>query len=484
MPPIPGLYQDYLNYHIVIENSILIYFLAVNGVYVILYIAAFFAIMRRQQKIEAEHIEFLLQSEDPPSIAFIVPAYNEELNIVHCIQTLLNLYYRNKEIIIVNDGSTDKTLKIMQEAYHLKRVHLNQPEKIKTEPIRKLYQSLDHPNLFVVDKFNGGRADALSAGLNVCKTHYFFATDADCLVSSDEMNMLLRYMISRTGLAASGASIRPANGCEIGLRGIASVKFPQEYLASIQVVEYLRAFLVGRMGWAPFGGSMTVAGACSFYEVETVKNIGGYVPEMLGEDLDLTIRYKVHRYNAHENPYTEFIPEPVVWTEVPSSWKSLGEQRTRWHLGLIQAMWKHKRVLFNPRYGWQGMFMFPFYLFAETFGPIVEFAGYFLIVFDWVMGISSPYYIVLFIMLTVGFAWLLNLFCLLLEQISFRFYTSPSDITKFLFYSFMENFGYRQMHVLWRLRGFWRAMTQPIKWKATERAGFEKIRKSNTDNPA
>ncbi|MCB1149344.1 MAG: glycosyltransferase family 2 protein, partial [Chlamydiia bacterium] len=166
MPPVPGLYQSYIDAQVLIENSILIYFLLVNGVYVILYFAAFFAVVRRQQKIEAQHIEFLLQSEDIPTISFIIPAYNEEENIAFCVQTLLNLTYRNKTLIIVNDGSKDRTLEILQEAYHLRRIHMSQPETIKTEPIRKLYQSLDHPNLFVVDKFNGGRADALNAGLN------------------------------------------------------------------------------------------------------------------------------------------------------------------------------------------------------------------------------------------------------------------------------------------------------------------------------
>jgi cellulose synthase/poly-beta-1,6-N-acetylglucosamine synthase-like glycosyltransferase len=477
MPPASTFYQIYFEYYTAFENGILVYYLAVNGIYLLLFFGAFYSVLRRQMKIEAEHVEIMLQSEDTAAVSLIVPAYNEEETIAFCVQTLFNLSYRQKNIIIVNDGSTDRTLQILKDAYGLRRIHYSQPEAIKTQPVKNFYQSVDYPNLFVVDKFNGGSGDAVNAGINVCSTHYFFVTDADSLVDNEEMSRLLRFMISRTGLAACGGSIRVANGCEIQLRGITKVGFPTNYLASIQVVEYLRSFFVGRMGWDLIGGPIIISGACAFFQTDVVKDLGGFDPEMIGQDFEFTLRYKKEMMDNNEDPTTGFIPEPVIWTEVPTTLKSLGNQRTRWHLGLAQGLWKHLGLTFNPRYGLVGLFSVPFFIFADLFAPIIEFLGYFLIGFDFAIGAARAFFVVYLILLTIGFGWLLSIFCLALEQLTFRKYSSFRDISKFLLFSLMENIGYRQLHVLWRLRAFWRiAASGAYHWGDIARKGFKKIK--------
>jgi len=481
VPPVPDFYKDLLNYHVLVENCILIYFLIVNGIYVLLFFGAAISIIRRQKRIEAEHIEILLQSEDVAEISIIIPAYNEEETIAFCVQTLLNLSYQNKNIIIVNDGSTDRTLDILKDAYHLRRIHMPHVERIVTEPVRNYYQSMDYPNLYVVDKFNGNRADAVNAGINVCQTHYALATDSDTLVDNQELSRLMRYMISRTSLSACGGSIRVANGCDIELRGVTNIKFPSNYLASIQVVEYLRSFVVGRMGWDPIGGPILISGACSFYQTSVVTELGGFDKKMLGEDLEFTLRYKRTRMEQHDDPTTGFVPEPIMWTEVPTTIKTLGNQRTRWYVGLAQALWKHRFLFFNPRYGLLGLFSFPFYFFAEFLGPIVEFLGYFLIIFDFVFRITTPFFIIYFIILTIVFGAILSLFCITLEQISFRKYTSTKDIAKYVLYSLLENIGYRQMHVWWRIKGFWKLITSDVKWGEIGRKGFHRIKRKKND---
>lgn len=334
-------------------------------------------------------------------------------------------------------------------------------------------QSIPHPNLIVIDKLNGGKADALNAGINACNTELILVIDADTLVDNYELNRMLRFMAAQPDKQAFGASVRVANGCEIKPEGVVRVDFPKCFLGCVQAVEYLRAFYMGRMGWESLKGSLIISGAFSLFKTDSLKMIHGYRTKIEGEDMEVVVRLKKELIRNKKDASTGFIAEPVSWTEVPETLKDLGRQRSRWHLGVIQSLWLNKSMLFNPRYGISGLLAFPYFFFGEMLSPVMEVIGYAIIILSWLLGIGSLPYILTFIALTIGLTYLLNIGCCLMEFVFFRKYHTFSHILQMLIFSFFETFGYRQLTVYWRLRGFYYLFCKSKKWKTMKKEGFK-----------
>lgn len=278
------------------QNSVIIYYWAINGFFIFLLINAFFVIFSRYKKFESQRLDILHQVEDLPSIGIVIPSYNEEDNVIFAIHALLNLSYRNKQITIVNDGSSDNSMEILKSTFKLTPVHRAYVETIPTVPVKTYYHSLLYPELVVIDKDNGGRADAINVGINASKTDFILTLDADTIIDNNEMSRMLRYIFTKPSVAGFGASVRVANGCHVALRGITHVGFPKTYFGGIQAVEYLRAFYLGRMGFDPLGGSLIISGAFSIYETDYVRKIGGFDTHTLGEDMELCTHLKKMRY--------------------------------------------------------------------------------------------------------------------------------------------------------------------------------------------
>ena len=333
------------------DLAILIYFLVLNSFYAVLLLLSIPEIWEQTRLAEDEDFQRLMQSDALPPITILVPAYNESATIETSVTAILTLEYRNYEVVVVNDGSKDGTMEQLRHAFDLYEIPRVYPETIETKPLRALYRSRSRSRLLVLDKENGGKADSLNAAINASRFPLVIAVDADTLIEPDALLRLTRPFLLGREIAAVGGTVRVANNCTVKDGRVTDARVPAKVVPGIQVVEYLRAFLFGRLGWNRLGGNLIISGAFGLFRKEYVMAVGGYHTNSIVEDLDLVVR--MHRYLRRNKIKYEmpFIPDPVAWTEVPESFKILSRQRERWHRGLIAAMWQYKTMLFNPRYG-------------------------------------------------------------------------------------------------------------------------------------
>jgi len=455
------------------DLAILLFFLVLNSFYALLLVLSIPEIWEQTRLAEDEDFQRLMQSDALPPITILVPAHNESATIEASVTAILTLEYRNFEIIVVNDGSKDDTLERLRHAFDLYEVPRTYPETIPTKPLRALYRSRTRTRLLVIDKENGGKADSLNAAINASRFPLVIAVDADTLIEPDALLRLTRPFLLGRQVAAVGGTVRVANGCTVKDGRVTDARVPGRFLPGVQVVEYLRAFLFGRLGWNRLGGSLVISGAFGLFRKEYLHAIGGYRATSVVEDLDLVVR--LHRYlRQHKRRYEiPFIPDPVAWTEVPESGRILSRQRERWHRGLIAAMWQYKGMLFNPRYGRVGLIAMPFFTFGEMLAPLVEVVGYVITVGGLLLGAVNVNFALLFVLVAWGYGMLLSLWAVVLEEVSFQRYRRLGDLGRLLLFATLENFGYRQRTVWWRLKAFWLVFRQKQVWGEMTRKGFE-----------
>ncbi|HKW41818.1 MAG TPA: glycosyltransferase [Gemmatimonadales bacterium] len=463
------------------DLAILVYFLALNSFYALLLLLSIPEIWEQTRLAEDEDFQRLMQSDALPPISILVPAHNESATIKESVTALLTLEYRNFEIIVVNDGSKDDTLEQLRHAFGLYEVPRTYPDTIPTKPLRGLYRSRSRTRLLVIDKENGGKADSLNAAINASRFPLVIAVDADTLIEPDAMLRLTRPFLLGRHIAAVGGTVRVANGCTVKDGRVIDARLPRRFLPGVQVVEYLRAFLFGRLGWNRLGGTLIISGAFGLFRKEYLLAIGGYRVTSVVEDLDLVVR--LHRYLRHQKIRYEipFIPDPVAWTEVPETTRILSRQRERWHRGLIAAMWQYRGMLFNPRYGRVGLIAMPFFTFGEMLAPVIEVTGYVTTIVGLVLHAVDVSFALLFVMVAWGYGMLLSLWAVVLEEVSFRRYRRFGDLWRLLEYASLENFGYRQRTVWWRLKAFWSVFRQKHAWGEMVRKGFESAGKQVTE---
>src|SRR5690349_14206353 len=347
------------------EYAILAYFVIVNTFYAVLLVSAARELLDHVRRVRGEARARILGSPAAPRISILAPAYNEEATIEDSVRSLLALFYANLEIVVINDGSKDKTIGVLERVFELVPIPSVLEPQVEAKPLRQLYRSRTHPNLVVADKVNGGKADALNVGLNLASGDLVCAIDADTLIEPDALQRMVRPFLASQSIVAAGGTIRVANGCTIRRGRILQMRAPRHALAGFQVVEYLRAFLFGRVGWNRMGGNLIISGAFGLFHRDHLLAVGGYDATSIVEDLDLVVR--LHRYLRRRKERYEipFIPDPVAWTEVPESLAVLARQRGRWQRGLVAAMWQYRGMLFNPRYGRVGLIAVPFYALGE-----------------------------------------------------------------------------------------------------------------------
>jgi cellulose synthase/poly-beta-1,6-N-acetylglucosamine synthase-like glycosyltransferase len=412
-------------------------------------------------------------AEAAPPIALLAPAYNEALTIVESVRSLLSLQYPNFEIIVINDGSKDETLEVLRAAYELAPVDRHYELSIAHQPIRGVYRARHQPRLIVIDKENGGKADALNAGINVSRAPIFCSMDADSLLEPDALLRAVRPFVDdpeRT--VAVGGTIRIANGCRIEHGRVVEVGVPRNPLALLQTVEYLRAFLMARLAWSRINALTIISGAFGLFRRAAVIEAGGYTHGTVGEDMELVV--KLHKLMREKGrPYRiGFVPEPVCWTEAPESLAVLGRQRARWHRGALETFERHWKVMFNPRYGRLGPLGFGYILLVDVIGPIVEALGYLLIPAFWALGILSFDYLLGFLAISFTFGVVISVGALALEESELRRFPRARDLVLLTLVAVLENFGYRQLNNLWRLRGTWQYLRRSQSWGTMTRKGF------------
>lgn len=459
----------------VFQTIVFVYFVVLNTYYLVMSIFAFRALRKYTERLTSIDVDDLVATAGAPPVTMIVPAFNEAETIVESTRSLLTLRYPEYEILIVNDGSKDDTLGVLREAYDLLPAPRFPLAHIATATVRGVYHSRTHPNLWVVDKENGKRADAINAGINYCRTPLLCIVDADGLLEPDALIRVARPFLEDEHTVASGGIIRIANGCRVEDGLVRDVRLPRNRIARFQVLEYLRSFLAGRVGWDALKIMFLISGAFGLFKRSLVVELGGLAPDSLGEDLELTVR--LHRHcRERKIPYKiHFVPDPVAWTEAPETLKVLGRQRDRWQRGLIDTMVRHIRMLFNPKYGRIGLVAYPYFFFLEMIGPIIEFTGYLVFVTVLVLGIASLPFAILFLLVAVLLGSVLSIAAVGLEELTFRRYTRLRDLLRLFWLAFVENLGYRQILTYYRLRGTISYFRGLDGWGDMERKGFEEL---------
>lgn len=456
----------------------LAYLVLLNISYLLMAVLALWVLRFYMRRLGSVSLDDLVAAQTTPPVTLIAPSFNEEATCVESVTSLLSLEYANYEILVVNDGSKDDTLGRLQEAFDLELTVRFPSAELPTAPIRGVYRSRMYGNLWVVDKKNGGKADTLNAGLNYCNTPLFCAMDADSLLERQALTRVVRPFVEDSRTVATGGIIRIVNGCRVSAGVVKEVRLPDNRLARIQVLEYLRAFLFGRVGWSAFNAMLIISGAFGVFRRDLVVDAGGFSIDTVGEDMELVVR--MHRYCLERKiPYRiVFVPDPVAWTECPETMRVLSRQRDRWQRGLMQVLTRHRRMLFNPRYGRIGMVAFPYFFLFEMLGPVIEILGYLIFMVSLLLGAVSPLFAVAFLMAAVIYGIALSLAAVLLEEISFRRYERFRDLLKLMGLAILENFGYRQLTTYWRAKGIWSYLRKVETWGKMERKGFASPRPS------
>lgn len=453
------------------QLSFIGYFVALTVVYLILNIISFVVIRRYMRRYDNQLLPMSFGPLLPP-VSVIVPAYNEAVGIVSSVKSILQLEYPKYEIIVINDGSRDDTMATLISAFDLQVYHEAYQNQLTTQPIRQVYRSKKYPQLRVIDKDNGGKADALNAGINASRNPLFCAVDADSILQRDSLDRIVRPFIDEPETVAVGGSIRVANGSTIRQGLLIKVGLPGSWLARLQIVEYLRAFLFGRMGWSPLNGMLIISGAFGVFRKQRVIECGGYQANTVGEDMELVTRLH-HHMNNKKIPYRiAFIPDPVCWTEAPEDLTTLKNQRIRWQRGLMESLTKNIGLLFSLRGKAAGWIAYPFMLFFEGIGPLIEVLAYLLTAYFFFTGLVDLNFTLTFLLAAFGLGVFISIFSLILEELTFRTYQSKRDLMWLIFTAVLENFGYRQLNSWWRLRGFWQFIRgRRHNWGTMKRVG-------------
>lgn len=454
------------------EWIILVYFAFVNGWYLLLLISAGYE-MREYVLLTRGRARWrLMGSRVAPSISMLAPAYNEAATISESVRGLLALYYPNLQVVVVNDGSKDATMEVLQDTFDLAPIHPIYQKRIPSQEVIGLYRSRLHPNLVVVDKRNGGKADALNAGLNLTTSELVCAIDADTLIEPDSLQRMVRPFLERRDVVAAGGTIRIANGSTVEAGRVSHARAPRRLLPGCQVVEYLRAFLFGRLGWNRLGGNLIISGAFGLFSRSAMVEAGGYEHATVGEDMELALRLRRIGYERKGPHQIAFVPDPVAWTEAPETAAVLGRQRDRWHRGLADVLWRHRGVMFNPRYGAMGLIVFPYFVLVELLAPLVEAVGLLGLVAGMTLGAINVPFAILFFLAAYGLGAVLTVMTLVMEEASFHRYEGFRDRMLLVGWAMVENLGYRQLTVWWRLKGIWKYLRGSKSWGSMERRGF------------
>lgn len=461
----------------IVEVLILIYSVAIFAIYLTLSIISGKELLRFFHTEKIINYDAILSSPFAPTISIIAPAYNESLTIVENIRALLSLYYPNFEIIIVNDGSKDDSLVKIIEAYDLEKVPYVVEYRIDCKEILDIYKSKKKAfnNLTIINKVNGGKADALNAGINIAKSQYFTAIDVDSIIDPYALQKLVLPFLTSSDVRviATGGVIRIANSCKIKDGQLIEINVPDKFLPRCQVIEYNRAFLLGRLAWSRLDGLLLISGALGLFDKEVAIGCGGYYPKTVGEDMEIIVRMRKYMARKNVKYKVVYVPEPLCWTEAPSSLKILGNQRNRWTRGTIDTILLHKDVFFNPKFGIMGMLSHPYWVFFEWLAPIIEVFGILYFITIAIMGHPNWSFFGIAIFFVYLFSVLFSTYAILFDHLIFHRYTKKSMIFKLLVTSWIEPFFYHPMVTWWAIRGNWDYFVRKKKaWGKMTRVGF------------
>lgn len=450
----------------------IVYFILINATYTVLTVFSFAQAGFWTRQARHTNFDALKKSHLSPPVSIVIPAHNEEALIVDTVATALSIDYPEFEVIVVNDGSTDRMLRHLIETFNLKGSQRPYRGELPTERVRRIYYSEDFPNLRVVDKENGGKADALNAGVNLSGYRYVCNTDADTLFEKDALLRIMRSVVRdpRRNVAVGG-QVRVGNGFVVREGEIVERRLPASMLAKFQIVEYLRTFLGNRLGWSAINALLLISGAFGLWRRDVIVSVGGFNRDITGEDLEITLRLHRVLRKRGEDFRVLSLPDPVCWTEVPEKISSFYQQRNRWHRVLLESFNVHREMLLNPFFGAAGMVGMTYYLFFEIIGPFMEAASYVFVFGAFMLGIIEVETLGLFLLLSIGYTTLLNTSAVLIEELHFGTY-SVKEVFTLLVLGFFDNLGYRQFTMVVRVIAFFDWVSHTRGWGQITRHGF------------
>ncbi len=467
-------FMTYIRYFISFFNYFCMAFTILLSIIYIVQLAISFVKVRKNNRAkQSNDYGRYVSSENLLPISLLIPAYNEEENIVSNIKSLMKMDYPQFEIIVINDGSTDKTHERIIESFGLYKIETAIKTSIPTKEVHGIYYNIEYPNLIYVEKENGGKSDALNAGINISSYPLFACLDADSRIEPDALLKLSIEFLKNTDTIVAGGLVRIANGFKIRDGRVSGFSMPEKMVERFQIVEYFRSFLSGRVSWGATNSMLIVSGAYGVFKKQAVIEVGGYKTNTIGEDMEIVVR--LHRYmRAHRRKYKIiFCEDSVCWTQGPMSVADIRSQRRRWQIGLFDTLISHKSLFLNPRYGSVGLMAIPYNWVFELLGAVVEVLGYFIIPFSLVMGELNIFFFVVYFLLAVLLGVILSLGSLILEQYTRKSVMSAKQCLSLSLYALLENFGYRQMITLFRLEGIFKYRKLRKTWGKIKRKEVE-----------
>jgi len=450
----------------------LFYVVTVSTIYLVQLIFASFGLRKYVRSLRYIDYRRFLDSEHMVPISLLVPAYNESATIVDSVKNLLSLDFPEYELIVINDGSKDNTLALLIEAFAL--IPFPQPYKksLQTEEIVEVYRSGKDIRLIVLDKKNGGKADALNAGVNVSSYPVVVTIDADSILEKRSLIKIIYSFVSDPTCVAVGGIVRVGSGCEIVDGQLREIGLSKNPIVALQTTEYLRAFLTGRLGFDVMGMLLIISGAFGAFQKSALIEVGGYSRHCVGEDMELVIKLHKLMHQKKRKYSVRFLPDPICWTQPPERLSDLKKQRKRWHVGLIDSLLRHKDMVFRPKYGRIGMICLPYYWIFELAGPVIETFGYLFIPISFLLGVVNVWFMISFFLVAVLYGTILSVGALLLEENTFRKYPDLRQLLRLFFFSFVDNFGYRQINTVYKVEAMFGFRKNKSRWGELKRKGF------------
>lgn len=452
------------------------YSVAILGFYIFIGLYSIGETRKYIRKSTFANYNILASSEHAPSLSILAPAYNEGATIIENVRSLLNIYYNNFEVIIINDGSKDDSLQKLVEVYDLEEVPYFVEQALPTKPIRGIYKSRNpvYKKLVVVDKVNGGKADALNVGINVARNKYVVCIDVDCILEQDAMLKLTKPFleIGDKRVIATGGVVRIANSCEVEDGKIVRVLLPKQFLPRMQTLEYIRAFLLGRMAWSRMNGLLLISGAFGAFDREIVIKAGGYDTKTVGEDMELVVRMQRYMIDNKLPYHLAYIPDPLCWTEAPVSYKILGRQRNRWTRGTIETLRQHHKMFFNGKYGILGWVSYPYWFFFEFLAPIVEFTGFVVFLIFAFLGLMDWQFFAALLLFIYSFAAVFSVFAILMEVMTYNQYKKRREIASLMLTALVEPIFFHPFTVWSAVKGNIDLLRKKKSWGEMSRQGF------------
>lgn len=429
---------------------ILWYFIILSAVYLLLLIGSIRDVGFRFKEYSIGNISTLFKSDIMPSVTAIIPAYNEENSILETLHSILSNNYKNTSVIVVNDGSTDKTLEVLIKEFDLYQdIPVIKKDIHSASDVKEYYLSRKNKKLTVINKVHTDKSDSLNVGLNACTTPLFITLDADTiLVEPEAVNNMIFALLSKGHTVAMGGAVYILNGCEFKDGKVIEKKMSYNPISAIQICEYLRSFLFSRSGWNAFGGTLCYSGAFTLFDKQAVLDVGGFDVGNFAQDFEIITHLQEYKYQKNYPLNVGFTPSAIAWTDVPSTLRSFWHQRSHWQKGSLRSLFRHINMLFNPRYGFVGLVTYPFFLFGEILGSLVEFVAYVMIFVSWYAGVFDLYTTVLFLIICWGFTAFLTMATTLMSVVTYNKYQRIRDVLWIFLMVFVEQFGFRQYNVI------------------------------------